>query len=81
MLEKLSGPRLHKLLIINLIESDLQIVCLKSRREILRENYRVLEYKYWARRGYTIEDPLLEKIIFFNNSIINGKKNAWLIID
>ena len=84
MLEKRLGPRTCELRTINLIEADLQIVmkvCLQVRRGMLRANERVSECNYGARRWHSIVEPLLEKILNIDNSIINGKKNTWLIAD
>ena len=48
---------------------------------MLSANDRVSEHNYGARRDYAIDDTLLEKRLNIDNSMINGKKNVWLIAD
>jgi hypothetical protein len=65
MLEKGKGPRLKKLRILEMIEADLQLVMrvflgirMNDRIEM---DSRVSKYNYGSRKGYSIENALLEK--------------------
>ena len=65
MLEKVKGPRLKKLRMLQIIEADLQLVIrtiLGSRmNERVESHARLSKYYYGSRKGCSIENELLEK--------------------
>ena len=73
MLEKLKGPRLKKLRMLEMIEADLQLVmrmCLGSTRmnERFESDERVSKYNHGSRKGCYIEKALLEKRFIFDHA-------------
>ena len=71
-LEKGKGPRLKKLRMLEMIEAGLQLfmrTCLGSRmnKRVELEN-RVSKHNHGSRKGCSIENALLEKILMFDHA-------------
>ena len=84
-IEKGKGPVIRKLRTIQLIEADLQILMIifinernSGRIEI---DPMISKYNYGSRKGYSIENAILEKRIVYNNSLLMGNHTIHNMTD
>ena len=85
MIEKGKDLVLGKLRIIQLVETDLQlliriIVNIRNKGNI-EENDIVSKSNYGSKTGCSIEDAILEKILFLDNSLVTGKHTNYAMTD
>lgn len=80
VIEKGKGPILRKLRTIQLLEADLQIIIRMHSVDLIQNDIesdnRVSKANYGSRKFYLIDNIILEKIILYNASKQNYKKNA-----
>ena len=85
MLEKGKGPVLGKLWTMQLVEVDLQLVMqifMKYRKSSKLEiDNRILKFNFGSRKGYSIDNALLEKRLLYDSSIITRKKSTYVVTD
>ena len=74
MLEKGKGLVVDKLRAIQLIEVDLQLlirILINARNKLsIESDNRVLKYNYGLRVNYSIENVILEKRLWYDNSLL-----------
>ena len=77
MLEKGKGPVVDKLYTIQIIEVDLQLlirILANTKNKLsIETNKRVLKYNYRLRTNYSIKNAILEKRLWYDNSLLQGK--------
>ena len=85
MLDKEKGLVLGKLLIIELIEGDLQLIIrlhagLRNNRNIEKDS-RLSKFNFGSRQDYSIESVLLEKRLIYDISQYNSETTVHLFSD
>ena len=85
MLEKSKGLIVDKLRMIQLIEVDLQLlmrilVNTRNKRSI-KLDPKMSKYNYSSHARYFIENTILEKRLWYDNSLLRGKKIVYNMTD
>ena len=85
MMEKGKGPVVDKLHTIQLIEADLQLlmkILINIRNKLsIETNKRVSKYNYGSSINYSIENAILEKRLWYDNSLLWGQTAIYNMTD